>query len=311
MHPSIIRVLEPVGIKKSFSLWRLRRLIAGLSICLLLGACSLLQSLFENSPQLIFWWLDGYVDFDGPQSQKVKAALKSLQTQVRQNQLPLLLEQIKLFEHSALGELSPELSCQALPFLLSQVPPLLHTLTPALAEILPTLSDAQIKHIRNRFEEKNKDWSDEWLRPPADKVLEQQTDKGIEQAQDLYGTLSSEQKRLIRDFAKASGYNAQTSLAIRLEHQTLTLYTLDQIKGPRDKALTYDELEELIQSWAQKLIHSPVAELRLYQDKRLAYNCQAVSQFHAWSTPEQRLHAQKLLKRYERDLLELIVNNNS
>ncbi len=308
MHVSIIRVLGrlepknwPPGATKLC-------LALSLSLGLFLGGCSVLQSLFENSPQLLFWWIDGFVDFDGAQTPKVKAALNALQAQVRQKELPFLLEQVKTFEAVAQGDLSPDLTCQALPSLFSRVPPLLHALTPALTEILPTLSETQIKHIRKRFEDKNKEWSEEWIKPQANKVLDQQMDKGIEQAQDLYGKLSSEQKQLIRASAKASGYNAQTSLAIRLEHQSLTLSTLNQIRETREKPLTQDEVEELLQSWAQKLMHSSNPEFRTYQDNRASFNCLAVSQFHASTSAEQRLNALKQLKRYEKDLVELIAN---
>ena len=308
MHVSIIRVLGRLEPKNWSPSATKLCLTLSLSLGLFLGGCSVLQSLFENSPMLLFWWLDGFVDFDGAQTQKVKAALKALQAHVRQQELALLLEQVKTLDAASQGELSPDLSCQALSFLYSRVPPLLHTLTPLLADILPTLSEAQLKHIRKRFEDKNKDWSDEWIKPSASKVLDNQTDKGIEQASDLYGNLSPEQKALIRASAKASGYNALTSLAIRLEHQSLTLSTLSQIRETRDKPLIPDELEELLQAWAQKLIHSPNPELRAYQDNRVSFNCQAVSQFHASTTAEQRLYAQKRLKRYERDLLELMAN---
>ena len=311
MHVSIIRVLGRLEPKNWSPGATKLCLTLSLSLGLFLGGCSVLQSLFENSPQLLFWWIDGFVDFDGAQTQKVKAALNALQALVRQKELPLLLEQVKLFEDAAQGELSPDLSCQALPFLYSRVPPLLHALTPALADILPTLSETQIKHIRKRFEDKNKDWSDEWIKPQASKVLEQQTDKGIEQAQDLYGKLSLEQKQLIRASAKASGYNAQTALAIRLEHQSLTLSTLNQIRETKEKPLTHEELEELIQSWAQQLMRSPNPQFRTYQENRASFNCQAVVQFHASTTTEQRLNAQKRLKRYERDLIELMANNKS
>jgi hypothetical protein len=57
------------------------------------------------------------------------------------------------------------------------------------------------------------------------------------------------------------------------------------------------------------MMHSPNPELRAYQDSRASYNCHAVSEFHANTTPEQRLRAEKKLKRYEKDLLELMANH--
>jgi hypothetical protein len=39
----------------------------GLGLALALGGCSALRLSYNNAPTLLYWWLDGYADFDKSQ----------------------------------------------------------------------------------------------------------------------------------------------------------------------------------------------------------------------------------------------------
>jgi dihydrodipicolinate synthase/N-acetylneuraminate lyase len=43
-----------------------------------LGACSAVKLAYNNLPELSYWWLDAYLDFDGTQTPKVRDELAQL-----------------------------------------------------------------------------------------------------------------------------------------------------------------------------------------------------------------------------------------
>ena len=54
-------------------LQRRLQIIGVLLLAALLGACSAVRLAYNNLPTVSYWWLDGYVDFDGAQSLRPEA----------------------------------------------------------------------------------------------------------------------------------------------------------------------------------------------------------------------------------------------
>ena len=74
---------------------RLPRIIALLALLALSGvlvACSAVKAVYSQAPELAYWYLDSYVDFNGAQSLQVKAGLSKVQAWHRQTQLPAYIE---------------------------------------------------------------------------------------------------------------------------------------------------------------------------------------------------------------------------
>ena len=177
-------------------------------ICvLLLGSCSILESLYENSPQLVFWWLDSYVDFKDAQVSNVKEELKALQKWHRETQLPQMLLWTQDLIPLAALDLSPEQTCGLEQKALQTVPEVMERLSPSIAKIATTLSAEQLKNIQSTFEKKDKEWRKEWMSGSLEDQLEHQTEKGLEQARDLYGRISNAQKLELRDLLNTQALN--------------------------------------------------------------------------------------------------------
>ena len=54
------------------------RIIGALLLASALAACSSVRLAYNNLPTLSYWWLDGYVDFDGAQTPRVREDLGQL-----------------------------------------------------------------------------------------------------------------------------------------------------------------------------------------------------------------------------------------
>lgn len=283
----------------------------GLICALLLGSCSVLESLYENSPQLVFWWLDSYLDFKDEQTPVVKEELKALQRWHRETQLPQALELIQDLLPVAQYDLLPEKTCGIEKKFLQTMPEVIARLTPTIAKIAPTLSAEQIKTLRSSFDKKNKDWSKEWLNGSPSERLDHQTDKGLEQAKDLYGRISNAQKSELRNLAQNSGFDPTKNLAIKLYRQDEIFKALEKIrtlksKGTLSTESLVKESEAIVSDWLNNALRIKDPELFEYSERRLKVNCEAVAAFHNKTTPDQRAKARVKLKSYEEVAMKLM-----
>ncbi|NJM42905.1 MAG: hypothetical protein HC858_00880 [Brachymonas sp.] len=132
----------------------------------LLTACSAIKLAYNQAPDLTYWWLDGYFDFNEQQTPKVRDELAKLFVWHRTNELPktaaLLQEAAKLMP----GEINATQAC----LLYGQVRGLVDNVTsqalPALAELAPTITPEQIDHLKRKYAKNAEEFSATFCAPP-------------------------------------------------------------------------------------------------------------------------------------------------
>ena len=307
-----MHIIDPVsGSRRARAKNYARKAVLGLFCALALGACSILESLYDNSPQLVFWWLDGYLDFRSDQTPIVKEELRALQKWHRETQLPQALALIQELTPLAHLDLLSEQTCGVEKKVLQTLPEVIARVAPSIARVATSISAEQIKTLQSNFDKKNKEWSREWLSGTPSERLEHQTDKGLEQARDLYGRISNAQKLTIQNLAQTSGYEPQKTLAIKLYRQDETVKALEKLtilktKSDLSAEALLKESEQIVRDWLNRAAQIKDPELLAYSERRLKVNCEAVAAFHNTTTPEQRAKARAKLKYYEGVVLNLL-----
>ena len=74
-----------------FRLSRVRAAIIVAMLCALLpmiSGCSALRIGYSTAPDLVYWWLDGYVDFNADQTTRVRAVIAQWFAWHRRAELP-------------------------------------------------------------------------------------------------------------------------------------------------------------------------------------------------------------------------------
>ena len=77
----------------------------------LLGACSAVKIGYNNVPELAYWWLDAYADFNDVQTAKVRDELARLHQWHRATELPKVAELLQKMQRLAPNDISPEQVC--------------------------------------------------------------------------------------------------------------------------------------------------------------------------------------------------------
>ena len=283
-------------------------IIAALSLALLLAVagCSMLKLGYSQASTLVFRWLDGYVDFNEAQADRVRAALDEAMAWHRRSQLPDYVELLVRAQAEAAGDATPERMCAWGRELRARIDPVAQYLAPTIAEVALTLTPAQVAHIEKRYARSNDDWRDEhWQRDPK-KRQRAAVEREIERAENFYGKLDEAQRALVTRAVAASPFDPELALAERQRRQQEVVALARRL---REGGISRDDAVAQVRSYLQRLDHSPREAYRAYAERVAAHNCSFASELHNSTSAGQRRAAALKLKGYEADLRELIADS--
>jgi uncharacterized protein YecE (DUF72 family) len=273
-----------------------------LSLALL--GCSANRLAFNHSPTVIYYWLDAYFDFDGPQSLALKASLNELQSWHRKEELPQWAELLKNLQPVTSQDVSAGQVCTLWDFVQQRLQAPVNHLTPALAQLALSLKPAQIEHIAAEFKKRNQSWREEWLDLSPAERLARRTRQIVERSEQFYGKLDDTQREKIRVQLVASGYAPEMLQKEMLRRQQDSLQTLGQL---RTGLLAPVEAQSALQALFARAAESPDAASRQYSEAFTQSACAALAAVHNSSTPQQKAKLMATLKDYEADARALML----
>jgi hypothetical protein len=272
------------------------RIISLLAACILLSACSGLKLAYNQGEHLGVWWLNSYVDLDKAQTQQVRADLRALQQNHRQQQLPGYADWLQQMQALATQDTTPEQVCALGQQLRSHFATLVFSTEGAATSLAQSLSPAQIQQLERKFADKNADYRKEWLALPASELQAKRMDTALERAETVYGRLDASQKALLRQQAEQSLFDPQRAQAERLRRQADMLQTLRQsARGPDARDAVHGLMERSLQGPAD----------RTYAEALRRQDCQNIAALHNSTSTAQRAAAIRWLADYTKTMRDL------
>jgi hypothetical protein len=282
--------------------WQWSRIIGAMFLAMALLGCSANRIFFNHAPTVIYYWLDAYFDFDGPQSVAIKASLQELQAWHRKEELPQWAELLKNLQPVVEQEVSAAQVCTLWTFVQQRLQAPLNHLAPALAQLALNLKPNQIEHIAAEFKKRNKTWREEWLDLSPAERLARRSRQIVERSEQFYGKLDDAQREKIRVQLAASGYDPVMLQKEMLRRQQDSLQTLTHARsGPLAPA----EVEADLLALFARAVASPDAMSSQYNEAITQSACAAVAAVHNSSTPEQKAKLKITLLAYEADVRAL------
>jgi hypothetical protein len=276
-------------------------LLAGLT---LLVACSSLRLAYSQGPTLVYWWLDGYADFDRAQKPQVKAAVDQWFAWHRPNQLPRYRLWLRQTEQRMAGEPSGEQLCRALDTLEDFRDQALAPLAEPVATLARGLQPAQWSAIERQFAKKNAEWQDEHMQRDLPSRWEAATDRSIDHVERFYGRLSRAQKTWLASRVRASPWRPENDLSERQHKQHDTLATLRTLAQP---GLPAAQAQVLAAGWLHRMGQPMDTAHGQAREAARHYLCDMAADFHRQATPEQRHHLSTTLQGWQADIESFIV----
>ena len=271
--------------------------LAGLSV---LTGCSAVRLAYNQAPDLAYWVLDDYADFNGAQSLQIKADLTQLQAWHRQTQLPAYAQTLQQLQRQLPGDITTQQVCGVVAEARSRLKITLDQAEPAASALAATLQSAQLAVMARKFDKSNTQWRSDYLDAAPQKVRAKRLEQATDRAEMLYGRLNDAQLETLKRATEASGFDAALTYAERLRRQQDTLQTLRTLI-----AVPAAAQRPAVQALLERLQRSPNAAYRRYQDALTQEGCSTVAALHQRATPAQRQKAVLALQDYEQSFRAL------
>ena len=281
-------------------------IIGALLAALTLVGCSAVRLGYNNAPMLSYWWLDGYFDFDGEQSLRIKADLQTVQDWHRKEELPLLIQSLKDLQAMAPKPVTAAQVCQMVDALQVRIRLPLERVAPSIAAIAPTLQAAQIDHIARAFDKRDKKWREEWLDGTPGERTDRRVKQIVERAESFYGTLEPAQIGVIRAHIETSTFDGPRQQKEMLRREQDSIQVLNSLRTTRvpPAQATAD-----IRSLLERTLKAPDPAFRQYIEQITNESCTTMADLHNSSTSAQRVRLLKALRDYEGDARALFSQN--
>lgn len=277
------------------------RIIAAGVLALALGACSMLRLGYNQGPELLYWWLDGYADFDESQSVKVRDALADAFRWHRREQLPGIAEQLTQLQREVMQPTDAQTVCRWQDVARARMDAVYAQVLPVAIDLAGTLTPGQIRQLERQQAKKLAEFRDDHLQRDLEDRRDAQLKRTVDRVETLYGRLDAAQRERVARALQASPYDAQAWLGERQARQQLVVQTLKRLSaGNLDAAGARAALKPLATADALR------ADYRDDQRRITQYNCQWLAELHNSTSPAQRQAAQERLRGWERDLRSLI-----
>jgi len=273
----------------------------GLVVLVGLSACSTLKVVYNNSDDLIYWWLDGYADLQDSQKAFTHNALTDLQRWHRQQQLPEYVSLLKRMQTMAPHDITPAQVCAVTEDMRDSFIRVLRQIEPASAQLASQLSTEQLRSVRQRFDKTNKTWKEDWLEPNAQDRLSYRMKQASNRLEDFYGRLDKPQREVLQQWLSQSVFDPVQSYAERERRQADILNTLQRTAQTNATASA-----ALLRGVVDRSFTSPNERYRAYNRELWNENCEGFAKLHNSTTPAQRQRMVDTLRGYEQDIKTLM-----
>ena len=271
----------------------------------LLSSCSAVRLAYNNAPELGYWWLDGYADFNESQAPQVRDGLNRLQQWHRRTELPRIAELLQRVQRMAVVEIDGAQACAVFGEARGRFLAVTEQAEPAVLALAQSLGPEQLLHIERKFAKTNAEWRAEMMEGSPAERAEKRLQANLERSEQFYGKLLEPQLAVLRSALESSSFDPQTSYAERLRRQQDLLQTLRSLNRAGTGKADIATARVALRGYLDRTLESPNAQYRAYNEKLIASSCSALALLHNSTSAEQRDRAVRRLAAYERDAREL------
>jgi hypothetical protein len=274
-----------------------------LSTLIGLSGCSTIKVVYNNSDDVIYWWLDGYADLQGEQKQFTRDTLTDLQRWHRQQQLPEYVALLKRMQTMAPNDITPTQVCAVTEDMKTSFVTLLRFVEPANTKLASQLKPEQLLSIRKRFDKTNKTWKEDWLDPNAEERLRYRIKQATNRLEDFYGRLDKPQRDALHKWLSESIFDPKMSYAERERRQADSMQTFQRMA---QEGSATAQAQALLRALTERSFNSPNERYRAYSRELWNENCEGFAKLHNSTTPAQRQRMLEALRGYEQDFKSLM-----
>ena len=272
------------------------------ALAILLSGCGALRLGYNQAPELAYWWLDAYADFQRDQDPGVRGALDAFFRWHRRTQLGDYAQLLARAQAEVQQPATAAQACRWYDEALARLQPMVQQGVPLLLGTVQTFTPRQFRHIERKYGKRNAEFVADYLQDDPEERTQASVDRAVERLETLYGWLEAAQKEEVRRMVLASPFDPALWLAERKARQQDILQTLRRLAAERPPAA---ESQAALLALVDRIQRSPRQAYRDYQQRLLQYNCEFAARLHNSTSPAQRMKAVEKLKGWEEDFRAL------
>lgn len=269
-----------------------------------LAGCSTLKLAYNNLPEVAYWWLDGYLDFESNQTPRVRNELDRLLAWHRREELPQWIALLQKAQALAPGDTTPAQACEMGEAMRTRLLAIAWHAEPAAAELALTLSPAQLDHLQKKYASLNADYRADWLAKSREAQQKKRFDQWLDRSEDFYGDLDEAQKSAMRQMVAESVFSAPLFDAERKRRQQMLLGSLRGLAA--GSTTPPSQAQRALRAYVLSVAEPPPGRWREQQQALWQEGCRNFARLHNMTTPAQREQAVRKLRSYEAELRELL-----
>lgn len=279
--------------------WRSVIIVVVCGLASLVAGCSAMRIVYAGAPDLSYWWLDRYIDFNSDQAPRVHQALDQWFDWNRRTQLPDYVALLDRAKSEVLADTTAARACEWQVDIAARVRVTFDQIAPAAAELAITLTPQQIDHLQKHFADKDEDFRDKYLKPDPRERAIAALQRTVDNAERLYGHLDEPQRRLIAERLAASPFDADVWFA---ERQALQADLVNMLRKLRAEGADQQQALTALRDYKDRVVRSPREDYRRYSARLAESNCAFAAAVQNATTPTERRTAADNLAGWAGDL---------
>jgi hypothetical protein len=283
----------------------LRRIIGLAILAFVLAGCSVMRLAYDTAPNLLYWWVDGYVDVNDEQAPRLREGIDRWFAWHRRTQLPDYVALLARAQREIVEPTTAAAMCSWASEIEKRVDAALDGALPATAELILSLTPEQLRHLERRFTKKNDELRTDFLQSDPAERRAKALERSQERFESLYGRLDAAQRERLAEGLSKSSFDPERWLVERRLRQRDMLQALNTVSTAARGGAAVQQAQAAARTIAAQWARSPRPDYRAYQQRLLQDNCALAATMHNAMTPAQRLHARTKLKGWEDDLRAL------
>jgi len=265
-----------------------------LAMTVMAAGCSSIRFSYNQGDTLLYWWMDSYVDFEGQQADVAKRDIKAVFQWHRKTELRDYAALLGTFQKQLAGNPTQADLLGAYREIRVRADRLAQRAVPELTTLAMSVTPEQIRHIEEKFKDKNEEYRRKFIDGSADKRQRARFKKSMEQMELWFGKFSSEQEATLRRASDLRPLDNNLWLEERQYRQRRVLAVLHEIQQKKlNREQTSARVAGLLREMSARM-DSP--ERKGFYDASLDQTTKFILTAIRIATPQQKAHAQQRIQ---------------
>jgi hypothetical protein len=281
---------------------RLGRVVVAVSAAVLLTACNVLQTVYNQAPRYVQWRTNVAHHFTDDQYEAAQLAIRRWFQWQRAEQMPRVAELLRLGAHDVKGPITPALACERREAYLQVAKAAVAEAAPLAGAVMVQLGPRQRERVSDFFEDTNEAFRDQYIDADPHQQA-QRAVKFIDQWGSLvYGDFSEAQLTQWTREVQALPFNAQTILQ---EFQRFQRGYAQLLKDVPEQKLSAAQAGARLQALVLDGIDPQEPTRKAQMQRWVQAGCGFAASLHNQTTVAQRERASRQLMGWQADVVEI------